>query len=179
MGARHTQLIAKDITQLALCAALLFILKMAMIWLPNVHFGVLLIIVYTLTFRHRVLYIIYTYVLLEIFVFGFDPMWSVGYLYIWTLLAGLVWLFRGMKQPLGWAVLAGGFGLFFGALMAPPFLLITIGPANFLKAFLPYWVAGIPFDLVHAAGNFAICLFLFNPLLRIMKKYSTVQGEIL
>ena len=170
------KLAAKDITILSLCAALMFALKMALIWLPNIHFGALLIIIYTLTFRYKVFYIIYLYVFLEILVFGFNPLWSIGYLYIWSILAGLVLLFHRMENPLGWAVLAGAFGLGFGALMAPPFLLLSFGPARFFQSFLPYWVSGIPFDIAHCIGNFAICLFLFKPLTRLMNRLYVRNG---
>ena len=161
---------------MAFCAALMFALKMALVWAPNIHFGALLVIIYTLAFRHKVLYIIYLYVLLEIAVFGFNPLWTAAYLYVWTLLAGAAWLFRRMKHPLGWAVLSGVFGLCFGALTAPPFLLLTVGAENFFSAFLPYWVSGIPFDLTHCAGNFALCLLLFKPLTSVLRKL-TVRGE--
>ena len=164
------KLAIRDIAILAICAALMFALKMALIWIPNIHFGALLIIVFTLTFRYKVLYIIYLYVLLENLVFGFSPMWSIGYLYVWTILAGITWLFRKMENPLGWAVIAGAFGLCFGALMAPPFLLIVFDPSDFFKAFVPYWISGIPFDVAHCIGNFALCLFLFKPLSKLINK---------
>jgi energy-coupling factor transport system substrate-specific component len=169
MQAGKLRLAARDIAVLSLCAALMFALKVALMWLPNIHFGALLIIVFTLTFRYKVFYIIYIYVLLEILVIGFHPMWSIGYLYVWSILAGLVLLFSKMESSLGWAVLAGAFGLSFGALMAPPSLLVSVGPERFFEAFLPYWIAGIPFDIAHLVGNFAICLFLFRPVMRIMQ----------
>jgi energy-coupling factor transport system substrate-specific component len=160
----------RDITVPALCAALMFALKMAMIWAPNIHFGALLVIVYTLAFRHKALYIIYLYVLMEFSIFGFNPMWSIGYLYVWTVLAGVAWLFRSMQNPLGWAVLSGAFGLCFGALMAPPYLLTAFGTDRFFQAFLPYWVSGIPFDLAHCAGNFAVTLTFWKPLTACIKR---------
>ena len=107
---------------------------------------------------------------MEILIFGFNPTWSIGYLYVWTILAGLTLIFHRMENPLGWAVLAGAFGLSFGALMAPPFILIMFEPETFFTAFITYWVTGIPFDIVHCIGNFAICLFLFKPLTKIMTK---------
>jgi energy-coupling factor transport system substrate-specific component len=154
----------------------MFALKIALAWLPNIHFGALLIIVYTLVFRHKALYIIYVYVLLEIMVFGFNPMWSVSYLYVWTILAGLTWLLRSMDSPLGWAVLSGAFGLSFGALTAPPHVLLMFGPDQFFSAFITYWVAGIPFDLAHCAGNFAICLCLWKPLKKLLTNLVS-KGE--
>lgn len=170
----NPRLVARDVAILAICAALMFALKMALMWIPNIHFGALLIIVFTLTFRHKVLYIIYLYVLMEILMFGFNPMWAIGYLYVWTILAGVTWIFRKMESPLGWAVLAGAFGLSFGALMAPPFLLIAFGPERFFQSFVPYWVSGIMFDITHCFGNFAICLFLYRPLTKVMRKFYPV-----
>ena len=178
MQAGKVRLAIRDITAISICAALMFALKMALIWLPNIHFGALLIIVYTITFRYKVFYIIYLYVLLEILVFGFNPTWSIGYLYVWSILAGLVLLFRKMENPVGWAVLAGSFGLCFGALMAPPFILIAFGPDRFIGAFLPYWMSGIPFDVAHSIGNFVICLFLFNPVKNVLNKLYLQTGYL-
>ena len=169
--------IARDTALLSLCASLMFSLKLALFWLPNIHFGALLIIIFTLSFRHKVLYIIYLYVLLEVAVFGFSPLWTIAYLYVWTFLAGLTWLLRSMKGAVGWAVLSGVFGLAFGALTAPPFLLITVGPNRFFQVFLPYWVSGIPFDIAHCVGNFAICIFLFNPLMKAINKMPFIDAR--
>jgi energy-coupling factor transport system substrate-specific component len=164
------KLVARDITVIAISAAIMFALKMAMVWLPNIHFGALLIIVYTLVYGRKVFYIVYLYVMLEIAVFGFNPMWSIGYLYVWSLLAVLAWFMRRMENPWGWAVLSGVFGLSFGALMAPPFLLIAFETERFWQSFLPYWISGIPYDIAHAVGNFFICLFLWKPLKTLLTK---------
>ena len=56
-------------------------------------------------------------------------------------------------------VLAAAFGLLFGALCTVPYFFIG-GPS---MAFT-WWVAGIPYDLIHCVSNFLICLFLFRPL---------------
>ena len=70
-----------------------------------------------------------------------------------------------MESPLGWAVLSGGFGLLFGALCTPV-CLVTGGPAFALS----WWLSGIPFDLLHCGGNFALALFLFKPLRRLLER---------
>ena len=33
------------------------------------------------------------------------------------------------------------------------------------------WVSGIPFDLLHCGGNFAMALILFKPLRAVMEKF--------
>ena len=51
------------------------------------------------------------------------------------------------------------FGLCFGLLCTPPYFFI----GGWTLAF-SWWVAGIPFDLLHCVFNFAIVLVLFPPL---------------
>ena len=59
---------------------------------------------------------------------------------------------------LGWAVLSGAFGLCFGGLCALTYL--AVGGWAFA---LSWWVQGIPFDVLHCAGNFVLALVLFRP----------------
>ena len=95
-------------------------------------------------------------------------MWSVCYLYVWLILFALARLFRRMESPLGWAALSGCFGLLFGALCALVYW-VTGGWA----AAVSWWVSGIPMDLVHGVGNFAIALVLFKPLRRWLNMLKT------
>ena len=38
------------------------------------------------------------------------------------------------------------------------------------------WVSGIPFDVMHCAGNFVIALLLFNPLRKLTEAlYARIQ----
>lgn len=147
----------------ALLAAVTVVLQMAMAPLPNIEPVSLLVLVFTLVLGRDVFYVVYTFVLLEGLVFGFH-LWWVSYLYVWPLWAGAVLLLgRGGEKPaLFWAVAGGAFGLSFGALCALPYL------AGGLWAALSYWTAGIPFDLLHCAGNFFLVLALEQPLYRLL-----------
>lgn len=156
---------ARKIAVPALSAAILLGVQVVLVPLPNIELVSLLIILYTLVFKHRVLYIIYVFALAEGLIFGFH-LWWISYLYVWTILAAAVWLCRRMKSPLGWAVLSGAFGLFFGALCAIPYFFIG-GPAMALSN----WISGIPFDLVHCISNFVICLLLWTPLYRLLAEH--------
>lgn len=149
---------------LGLLTALLLGSKLAMAWLPNIEPVSLLVLVCALVFGRDVFYIIFTFVLLEGLVHGFQ-LWWVSYLYIWPLWAAAVLLLRrgGERQALFWAAASGAFGLGFGALCALPYL--AGGP----WAALSYWVAGIPFDLLHCAGNFFLALALEKPLYVLLK----------
>ena len=135
-----------------------FAAKAAMAALPNIEPVSLLVMLFAVTFGKKAVFPIFAYVLLEFALYGLH-LWSVNYLYVWLVLAFAAWMLRDMKSSLGWAMLSGGFGLLFGALCAPVYLL-TGGPAFALS----WWISGIPFDLLHCAGNFAMALALFTPL---------------
>ena len=149
----------------ALLAAVMTALQVAMSPLPNIEPVSLLILVYTLVFGRQVFYIIYTFVFLEGLLYGFHLWWAT-YLYIWPLWALAVLLIGRSRElpPLVWAVASGAFGLSFGALCALPYL--AGGP----WAALSYWIAGIPFDLLHCAGNFFLALTLERPLCQLLKR---------
>lgn len=132
--------------------------KFVMAGLPNIEPVSLLVMLFAVTFGKKALFPIYTYVVLELILNGIG-LWNIPYLYLWPLLALAAWLLRRMESPWGWATLSGTFGLLFGALCAPVSLVIG-GPAFALS----WWLGGIPFDLLHCAGNFVIALFLFVPL---------------
>lgn len=143
---------------------LTFAAKVAMAGLPNIEPVSLMVMLFAVTFGKKALYPIYVYVLLEFVLYGLN-LWSVNYLYIWLVLAGAAWLLRSMTSRLGWALLSGVFGLLFGALCAPVYL-FTGGPAFALS----WWINGIPFDLLHCAGNFALAFVLFPPLRGLLER---------
>lgn len=149
----------------AMLAAIMTALQAAMAALPNIEPVSLLILVYALVFGRDVFYIIYTFVLLEGLLYGFQLWWAT-YLYIWSLWALAVLLIGRRKDcgPLLWAAASGAFGLSFGALDAIPYL--AGGP----MAAFSRWAAGIPFDLVHCAGNFCLALALEGPLYQLLAK---------
>lgn len=139
--------------------------KVVMMGLPNIEPVSLLVMLYAVVLGRKALFPIYVYVLLDLALFGVG-LWSAAYVYLWALLALAAYLLRNMRSPLGWAVLSGTFGLLFGALCAP-ICLLTGGPAFALS----WWLSGIPFDLAHCAGNFALALVLFNPLRRLFTRF--------
>ena len=69
-----------------------------------------------------------------------------------------------MESALGWALLSAVYGLLFGALCAP--VDVVIGGFGYA---VTKWVSGIPFDLMHCGGNFAITLVLWKPLRKLLR----------
>ena len=158
---------AKELAVLALLGAILHASQAAMAFLPNIEPVSILILVYTLHFGRKTLAAAYAYVLLQGVTYGFGLWWFM-YLYVWAILYLVVRLFRRNDSVLIWAVINGLFGLCFGALCSLPYLLIG-GPATALA----WWVSGLPFDILHCAGNFALTLALYRPLTRVMRLLKT------
>ena len=150
-------------------AASLFVVQIAkafaLPFLPNVEFVSLLVLLYAVTFdRIQTLAAIYVFALLEGVIYGFG-IWWFSYLYVWLILAAVAWLCRKNDSVILWAIIAGVFGLLFGALTAIPYLFA----GGFFTAF-SYWISGISFDLIHCVSNFLIVLLLFKPLHSFLKR---------
>ena len=154
---------------MAALSAILLIGQLGMAFLPNIEVVSTLIILYTLSYKKLVFPILYTFVLLEGVVFGFG-IWWVSYMYIWSILALIVLALRKMDSALLWAVVSGAFGLSFGVLCAIPYLI-----SGGLYAAFSYWSAGIPYDILHCAGNFVLTLALYRPLSHLLKRLRREQ----
>ena len=160
----------REIALFGILGALTFGLKFAMSWLPNIEPVSLLVMLYAVVFGKKCLYPIYLYVTLEILFYGIQ-LWNINYLYIWVILAILAWLLRKSGSPLAWAILSGVFGLFFGLLCTPVYL--VSGGIGFA---ISWWASGIPYDLLHCAGNFVMALILFVPLRKLLEQlYRKLQ----
>lgn len=152
---------AYEMATLGILAAVLFCAQVVLAPVPNVEVVSLLVVLYTRHYRAKALAAVYAFVLLEGLLYGFG-LWFVNYLYVWTILWLLAMLLRNVKSMAGWVLLLAGFGLCFGLLCAIPYLFIGgIGMAA------GYFISGIPFDILHCAGNAAVAAVLFKPLDRV------------
>lgn len=153
-----------EIVLFGVLGALMFALQVVMGFLPNIEPVSLLVMVFAVVFGWKCLYPIYVFVVMEFLFYGLG-IWNVYYLYIWTVLAVAAIFMKKMRSPMGWALLSGIYGLFFGALCAVAD--IFIGGVGFAVG---KWVTGIPFDITHCVGNFAIGLVLFRPVRELLDK---------
>ena len=138
--------------------------QIAMSFLPNIEIVTLLFILYTLVLGKKVFLVIYAFVLLEGIFYGFG-LWWLNYLYIWTILAIVVLMFRKQDSVLFWSIISGFYGLTYGALCS--LIYLFIGGPNTAFA---YWVSGLGFDVTHCIGNVVVCLILFKPLRYVLEK---------
>ena len=154
----------RDLIALSLLACLMFGAKFAMQNIPNVHLGAVFLIVATLRFGYKALYMAFVYVMLEGLTFGFGYWWF-AYLYIWPILVLAVLPQRKSKSWLLLSLTGALHGYLFGAMCA----LVTVvlsGP----KAGFAFWISGIPYDLIHGTSNFILCLILLRPLDKLAQK---------
>lgn len=154
----------RELTALAVLAALMIALQVALAFLPNIELVTLLVILTTLHFGKKAFLPIAVFVLAEGLIYGFH-IWWISYLYVWPILALLVLALRSRSHPALWAVLSGFFGLFFGTLCAIPYFITGGWGAGF-----GYILSGIPFDILHCVGNTVSTALLFYPMDLALKK---------
>lgn len=157
--------------------SIMFISKILMEFLPNIHLLGMLIMVYTLTFRAKALVPIYVYVMLNGLYGGFSSWW-LPYLYIWAILWGVTMLLpKRMPRCVAcvvYPIVCALHGFTFGILYAPAQALIF--GFNFEQTLT--WVAtGFYFDILHGIGNFVFGLFVL-PLSELLKKLGRRYGIV-
>ncbi len=159
-----------DISLMALMVAIIEVCKIALAEIPNVELTSFWLIIFSKHFGKKVYFVIPAFILLEGVIFGFG-LWWIMYLYAWPLLVLVTRIFRKNDSPFTWAVISGTFGLLFGLMCAVPYFFIGLdgGIMGGLKTAFSWWVAGIPWDLIHGAANFAVMLLLYNPISKAIK----------
>lgn len=165
----------RDIATFAVLGTIMFISRVIMQGIPNIHVLGLFIAAITLTYRVRALIPLYVYVMMEGLFAGFS-FWWIPYLYIWLplwgmfMLVGKINLPRKVQVPL-YMVLSALHGLSFGTMYAPA-QAIMFG-LNF-EAMVAWIIAGLWFDTLHAIGNFAAGALII-PLSELLKRLSKNQ----
>lgn len=167
---------AQDVATVGLMVAVIEVLKLALQGLPNIEMTSFLIILFTLCFGRLSLYAVPAFILIEGLIYGFG-LWWVMYLYVWPLLALFTHAFSRVDSAFFWACVSGVFGLLFGLLCAIPYFFIGFaggGIAQGLSQMFAWWVAGIPYDLLHGAGNFALMLALYRPISGLLRRVPQI-----
>jgi len=156
------KLSARDVAFMGMAVAIIEACKLVMQGLPNIEVTSFFVMLFTLVLGKKMLLVVPAFTLIEGCIYGFG-IWWVMYLYAWPLLAFITWQVRKKDSVLLYSIISGVFGLFFGALCSIPYLFIG-GPAMMFN----WWIAGIPFDLIHGPSNFLIMLLLYKPVRRVM-----------
>ena len=151
----------------AMLGALMYASKMIMEVAPNVHLLGVFTIAFTVVYRKKALYPIYTYVLLNGIFCGFATWW-IPYLYLWAVLWGATMLLPKRipekLRPLVYMLLCAAHGFLFGTLYAPAQALLY--GLSFQKM-IAWIISGLPWDFAHGVSNF-FCGILIVPIVKIL-----------
>ena len=158
----------RELAIFAMLGAVMYVSKVIMEWIPNVHLIGMLIMAYTIVYRKKALYPIYIYVFLCGALGGFNAWW-IPYLYVWTVLWAVTMLLpNNMPKKVAAVVYMAvcalhGFG--FGILYAPAQALMF---GLSFEATLAWIASGFYFDMIHGISNF-FCGMLIIPVVSILR----------
>ncbi len=143
---------------LVFMGVLMYVSQVIMATLPNVELVSFLIIIIARRFGIKSLISVYVFVPLELLTYGFH-IWSLNYLYVWTVLALVVVLLRKIDNVILYTVVSGIFGILFGTLCSIPYF--VMGGASMGIAYI---ISGISFDIPHCIGNAVLMVILYIPI---------------
>lgn len=179
MEKKSKRITVKDITLIGTMVAVIEVCKAAMMVLPNIELTSFWLILFTIFFGWKIVLVVPVFVLIEGCMYGFG-LWWIMYLYAWPLLVLIAWIFRKQESVWFWSILSGVFGLSFGFMCAVPYVFIGAADGGLMNGFRvagAWWVAGIPWDIMHCVSNFVLMLVLFYPVSSLMKKVHLMTGE--
>lgn len=169
------KLTVKETAIFGMLGALMYISKIIMELVPNVHLLGVFTIAFTIVYRKKALYPIYTFVLLTGILNGFATWW-IPYLYLWTVLWGVTMLLPQSiprrARPVVYMLVNACHGFLFGTLYAPA-QAVLFG-LSFDKT-IAWIVAGLPWDFIHGVSNF-FCGLLIVPMISILLKLEHAGG---
>ena len=161
----------RDMCIFAMLGAVMFVSKIIMEALPNIHLLGVLTVTYTLVYRKRALVPIYVYVMLNGLFSGFK-FWWLPYTYIWTILWGITMILpRNMPKKVAYVVyslVCALHGFAFGTLYAPAQALMF---GLDLDGMIAWIIAGLPYDFIHGVSNLGLGL-LAVPLSELLNRLS-------
>lgn len=162
---------------LVLYGVIMFELKLFIAVLPNIEPVTAMIIALTAALGPWAFVSVYTYVFCELATFGMG-IWNIMYIYVWAVLALLIWALRwpvsaldnrfkckGIVMTSVFTLIAAVFGIVFGTLCAIPYV-FGFG----IEYAIAWVVSGITFDVIHCIGNAVTTAVLFYPIYWLLKK---------
>ena len=159
----------KEIAVFGMLGSLMYISKIVMEFLPNMHLLGVFTVAFTVVYRKKALYPIYIFVFLTGVFSGF-AIWWIPYLYIWTVLWVVVMLLpKNMQKkiaPIVYIIVCSLHGFFYGIIYAPSQALLF---GLDFEGMIAWIISGFPFDLIHGLSN--LCLgVLIIPIVSVLRK---------
>ncbi len=155
-----------NIVLIAFLSAILVVSKEALSIIPNVEVVTLLLIVYTKLLGYKkTLYITFIFTTIQAIIYP-PHTWIITYYLVWPLLVlGASLILKTTNSSFVLAIYAAIFGLSFGAFDSL-ILSILYGP----HTFIPIWLRGLSWDLIHGFSNYLTVLLLYEPLKKNLRK---------
>lgn len=167
-----------NIALIALMAAILEVSKFALSFIANVELVTFFVIIFSLHFKGRIFPALLIFTVVEGLIYGFG-VWWIMYLYAWPTLALITIFLSKRGGTLTYTVVSAAFGLAFGLLCSIPYFFIGLNEGGISYGFnsmFSWWIAGIPFDIIHCISNGVITAVLFKPLSSALGKLSNKYG---
>ncbi|MDE6926871.1 MAG: hypothetical protein K2P59_16770 [Acetatifactor sp.] len=170
------KLTIREIAVFGMLGAVMYASKLVMELFPNVHLLGVFTVAFTVVYRKKALYPIYTYVILNGIFCGFATWW-IPYLYLWTVLWGAVMLLPKKipekARPVVYMSVCAAHGFLFGTLYAPAQALLY---GLSFKGMITWIVAGWPYDCIHGISNF-FCGILIVPVISVLRLAERSMGK--
>lgn len=166
------RLTAYDLAMMGMMVAIIEACKFVMASLPNIELTSFWMILFTLFIGWKIIFVVPVFILLEGMIYGFG-IWWVMYLYAWPTLVLITWLFRKQDSVWIFSLISAAFGLSFGLLCSIPYFFIGFVNGGILSGIIMafnWWIAGIPFDLIHCVFNFVLMFLLYRPMRNLMDR---------
>lgn len=158
----------KELILFGVLGGLISVSQIALSFIPNVETVSLFIILFSLIYKKKAMYIVFVFVIVMGLIYGFGVWWF-GYIILWPFLCVMTYKLENIisEKYLILSLYSGTFGLLFGFFYAIPY-----GIFGGINAGIAYWVSGIPFDIIHGIGNYFIMLFLGEKIFRVVKNLN-------
>ena len=160
----------REIAIFAMLGAIMFVSKVVMEGIPNVHLLGTFVVAFTLTYRVKALFPIYGYVFVNGLWEGFSPFGWLPEVYLWLILWGATMLLpQNMPKriaPVVYMTVSALHGLLFGVFYAPVYAIFAGMGWNRVWLWI---VAGLPYDILHAIGNFVLGMLII-PIVMLLKR---------
>lgn len=174
------KLTVKEIVLFGMLGALIFVSKLAVEFLPNVHIIGVFTVAMTVVYRAKALIPLYVFIFITGFFYAFMTggiLWWIPYLYIWAVLWAMAMLIP-KKMPLWlklvvYPTVCALHGFLYGTLYAPAQALMFGFDFDTTVAWI---ISGLPWDFVHGVSNFFLG-YLIYPLTVVMSMFQKITNK--
>ncbi len=172
----HVHRTIKDVVLVSICASVLFVQQLALAFLPNIQFTVMLVILYTrmLGFKKTALIILVHVIAVNLFspMGPTLPVFFPAMLIAWMIIpVTLQTIFRRMHGTLSLSIYAFFFGFVYGWVFIPFAIFLTDAP------FQAYLLTDLPFEIVMGVSGFLTTFWLYEPLQAVFKREKAAFYE--